>query len=127
MVSPWSGEAGKARIGCLLFLLLLVFVFYHSVQYFEVRLRAYRIQDEVNTEATYANTLSNDEIRRRLVAKSDTLGLPLGPRQWDIRRTAVYPMEITIHAEYDDSVVIELPGYLKVFRFHFSPGTRARL
>lgn len=127
MVKRWGSEAGKARLGCLFVLLVLAFVAYHGVQYVEVQFRYYQIQDEVKTQATYATTLSNDEIRRRLVAKSDTLGLPLGHRQWDIRRSTVFPMEIIISAEYDDSVVIELPGYLKVFRFHFTPGARVPL
>lgn len=127
MVKRRRSEAGKARLGCLLVLLVLAFAAYHGVQYFEVQFRYYQIQDEVKTEASYATTLSNDEIRRRLVAKSDSLGLPLGRRQWDIRRSTVYPMEIVISAAYDDSVVIQLPGYVKVFRFHFTPGARAPL
>lgn len=127
MVKRWGSEAGKARLGCLLVLLVLAVAAYYGVQYFEVQFRYFQIQDEVKTAASYATTLSNDEIRRRLVAKSDSLGLPLGRRQWDIRRSTVFPMEIVISAEYDDSVVIELPGYVRVFRFHFTPGTRAPL
>ena len=127
MVKRRRSEAGKARLGCLLVLLVLAFAAYYGVQYFEVRFRYYQIQNEVKTAASYAATLSNDEIRRRLVAKSDSLGLPLGRRQWDIRRSTVYPMEIVISAAYDDSVVIQLPGYVKIFRFHFTPGARAPL
>lgn len=127
MVARIGNEAGKVKLGCLFVLLVLAFVAYYGVQYFEVQWRFLQIQDEVKTEAEYATTLGNEEIRRRLVAKSDTLGLPLGRREWDVRRTDAYPMEITIKAEYDDSVVIELGTYRKVFRFHFTPFARRPL
>lgn len=126
MVAPWGREAGKSRVGCLFSLLLFVSVIYYGIQYFEVYFRYYRMQDEVKTEAQFAPTLADDVIRRRLVARADTLGLPLGPKQWDIRRSSNPPV-ITIHAEYDDSVLIELPGYTKVFRFRFTPNAQAPL
>lgn len=126
MVGRWGPETGKTRIGCLFSLLLFVSAIYYGIQYIEVRFRYYRIQDEVKTQAQFAPTLNDDVIRRRLVARADSLGLPLGTRQWDIRRSA-NPSEILIHAEYDDSVVIELPGYTKVIRFRFTPGARVPL
>ncbi|MBI1723151.1 MAG: hypothetical protein HYR48_04510 [Gemmatimonadetes bacterium] len=126
MVRRWGPETGKTRIGCLFSLFLFVSAIYYGIQYFEVYFRYYRMQDEVKTQAQFAPTLSDDVIRRRLVARADTLGLPLGTRQWDIRRSA-NPREILIHAEYDDSVAIELPGYTKVIRFHFTPGARVPL
>lgn len=126
MVTRWGSEAGKSRAGCLLMLLVLAVGAYFGVHYLEVWFRYYRIQDEVKTEAQYAATISDDVIRRRLVAGADTLGLPLGPNEWDIRRS-VDPREIMIHAEYVDSVVLEIPGFRKVFYFHFTPGTRVPL
>lgn len=126
MVSRWRTEAGKARLGCLFSLFILASGFYFGVRFFEVYLRYYKIQDQVKTQATFAPSLSNDVIRRRLVTSSDSLNLPLGPKDWDIRRTS-NPPEIFIHAEYDDSVMIELPGFTKVFRFHFSPDAHVPL
>lgn len=122
----WSPESGKTRLGCLFTLLVLVFVVFHAIRFFEVRFRFYRIQDEVKNDATFAPTLSDEVIRRRLVARADTLGLPLGPRSWTIRRTRE-PREIFIYGAYDDSVVIELPGIRKVFKFRFEPQARAPL
>jgi hypothetical protein len=120
------GEAGKARIGCLVSALVLVGGIYYGIRFFEVYFRFYRIRDEVRTQAAYAPSLSDDVIRRRLVAASDALGLPLGPKQWEIRRS-FNPRQITIAAQYDDSVVIELPGITKVFRFRFNPSARLGL
>lgn len=126
MVTGRGGEAGKARLGCLFFLLVLAAGIYYGFQYFEVRYRFYRMQDEVRNNATFAPTLPDEVIRRRLVARADTLGLPLGPKMWTIRRTRE-PREIFIYSAYDDSVVIELPGWTKVFRFRFEPQSRAPL
>ncbi len=122
----WGREAGKTRLGCLLTLLVVVAVVYYGFQYFEVRYRFYQMQDEVRNDATFAPTLSDDVIRRRLVARADTLGIPITARQWTIRRTRE-PREIFIYGAYDDSVVIELPGITKVFRFRFEPQARAPL
>ena len=121
-----NAEAGKARVGCLFFLLLVAAALYFGIKFFEVRFRFYQMQDEVSNDATFAPTLSDAVIRRRLVAKADSLGLPLGPKMWTIRRTPS-PREIFIYTAYDDSVVIELPGWTKVFHFRFEPQAHAPL
>lgn len=126
MVRVRQSEAGKVRLGCLFTMLLVAAGVYYGIKFAEVRFRYYQIQDEVQNEADYAPTMSDDVIRRRLVARADSLGLPLGPRQWSIVRSRD-PREIRIHATYDDSVVIELPGWTKVFRFTFEPQGRAAL
>lgn len=126
MVAGRLGTAGKSRLGCLFSLLVFVAATYFGISVFEVYLRFYKIQDEVKQQGHFAPALTDDVIRRRLVARSDSLGLPLGLKAWDVRRSND-PREITIRAEYDDSVVIELPGFTKVFRFHFTPSTRVPL
>lgn len=115
------GEAGKVRAGCLVTLLVLAIGAYVGIKYFEVQFRYYRMQDEVKTQAAFAPVLSDDVIRRRLVAAADSLGLPLGPKRWSIRRSAA-PRQIFISAQYQDSVVFALPGWRKVWRFRFTPG-----
>ena len=126
MVSGHTSESGKARVGCLVLLLIVAGGLYFGIKFFEVKYRFYQMQDEVSNDATFAPTLDDAVIRRRLVAKADSLGLPLGPRMWTIRRTPS-PREIFIYTAYDDSVTIELPGWTKVFRFHFEPQARAPL
>ncbi len=126
MVSRPQTESGKARLGCLFFLLIIAGGLYFGIQFFEVKYRFYQMQDEVTNDATFAPTLDDNVIRHRLVARADTLGLPLGPRMWTIRRTSS-PREIFIYSAYDDSVVISLPGWTKVFRFRFEPQARAPL
>lgn len=113
-------EAGKAKLGCLFTLILLGLGFYIGIDFLQVRLRYQKILDTVKTQAAFAPALDDITIRRRLVARSDSLGLPLGNRDWTVRRTYT-PRQIFISATYTDSVVIEFPGIRKVFYFTFTP------
>lgn len=126
MVGRGGNRAGKARLGCLIVLLVLALGIYEGIGAFEVYFRYYRLQDTVNGQADLAQVLPDDVIRNRLVAYSDTLGLALGPRAWRIQRTYT-PRQITIDAEYRDSVVIALPGFRKVFPVVFKPSAKAPL
>jgi hypothetical protein len=126
MVAPPRSEAGKGKLGCLLVLAVLVGIAYVGKGVGAVYLRAYRMQDEVKTQASFAPALTDKVILERLVAVADTLGLPLGPEAWYIKRT-YGPKEITIRAAYDDSVVVSLLSWRRVFRFHFTPSAKADL
>ncbi|HEY2807001.1 MAG TPA: hypothetical protein VGI92_14170 [Gemmatimonadales bacterium] len=120
MVTVRAGESGKGKLGCIFTLVIIVAVFYYGIDFLRVRFRYYQIQDEVKTQASFAPALDDITIRRRLVAKADSLGLPLGDQDWTIRRTGG-PRSISISAAYTDSVVISFPGIRKVFYFNFTP------
>jgi len=119
-----AGESGKIRLGCLVTLLLVAGGLYFGIDYFRLRLRYIKLQDDVNSKATFAAVLDDAAIRRQLVAHADSLGIPLGPRDWLIRRT-YDPRFITIQATYTDSFIVDLPGVFKVFRFKFTPRATA--
>jgi hypothetical protein len=113
------------RLGCLVSLLIVGLGGYFGIEFFRVRFRFYQMQDEVKAQANLAPAIDDATIRQRLVHKADQLGLPLGPRAWTIRRSrdpARNIRMITIQAEYQDSVVIDLPGFRKVWMFTFRPG-----
>jgi hypothetical protein len=122
-----DAEAGKMRLGCVFMILVTVVGFYFGIQYGEVRWRWYQIQDTVNEQASFAPALDDATMRSRLMVESDRLGLPYGQRDWTITRrrdprTTV--RTITIAAPpYEDSVVLQLPGLRKVWKFTFQPGT----
>ena len=118
------GESGKIRIGCLMTLLLLVVAGYFGFDYFRVRLRFFRLQDGMKTRAAFAAVLDDGTIRRQLAAQADSLGIPIAPKEWAIRRT-YDPRYITISARYVDSFVVDLPGVHKVFSFTFTPRATA--
>ena len=121
-----DAEAGKARGGCLLSLLAFAFGLYVGVQYFAVRLRWYRIQDAVHEQADFAPALDDATIKSRLMQVSDDLHLPYTLRDWTVRRGRDQrnTRTITISAPpYQDSVVVKLPGFRKLWTFTSQPGT----
>lgn len=122
MVRRSDSEAGRIKAGCLVSLLLVIGIVYYGIDYLGVRIKAYRMQDQVSEQASFAGVIDDVTIRNRLVETADRLGIPLGPRQWTIRRVRTpQGRRITITGTYQDSVVIALPGVRKVFRFTFTP------
>jgi hypothetical protein len=117
---------GRGKLGCLVAIALLVGLAYVIKDVGAVYWRSYQMQDEVKAQAGFAPALTDKVILERLVARADTLGIPLGPQQWYVKRTRE-PSEITIRAAYDDSVVFTLLKWHKVVRFHFTPQAKVAL
>jgi len=113
-------------MGCLFAVLLVVVVAYLAKDFGTVYFRYYQLNDEVKSQASFAPGLTDQAIRDRLVSLSDSLNIPLGPRDWQIKRTRS-PSEISISATYTDSAVVIFPGIRKVYYFHLNPGARAPL
>jgi len=126
MVRRFGNQPGKVGLGCLFSIFLLVAGIWVGINVFEVYWRYYRLQDFVKEQAGFATLVDDGVIRRRLVAKADSLGVPLTSRDWDIRR-GTNPPQIVIQAQYMDTVVIELLGFRKVWARQFSPGVRSGL
>ena len=126
MVTHLRSRPGKSHLGCLFTILVLGAAAFVGKNVGEVYWRYYRIRDYVTEQADFAPALSDDVIRRRLVEFGDSLGLDLGPRDWKVRRTSS-PREITIEAQYQDSIVIEVLGMRKVWKKKFQPSARAPL
>jgi hypothetical protein len=128
MSRPRGGdsESGKIKIGGLITLIVIVLIVYYGIDYIEVRLKAYQMQDEVTEQATFGSVVDDNTIRRRLVERATQLDIPLGPRDWLINRVQTpQGRRITVHGEYTDSVIIRLPGNNKVVYFKFTPEASA--
>ena len=104
---------GRSSLGCLFALLLFAATAYFALNVGEVYLRAYRFEDAMKAEARFASRRTDDEIRRRLRARADSLGLPEGARTVRVRRT---PSKVVIWAEYYDPV--ELPLFVRDLYFN---------
>ncbi len=126
MVAAPRREAGKMRAGCLAGVVAAVVVVYAAIKVVPVYWRAYQMQDEVKTQASFAPALTDKVILERLVAQADSLGLPLDAKAWYIHRSS-QPREIVIRASYEDSVVFQIISWRKVVRFHFTPSAKADL
>lgn len=126
MVGPMRNHPGKTHLGCLFSLFVLVAGVYVGINFIEVYWRFYKLQNVVKEQVTYATIVDDAVILRRLMSASDSLGLPLGRREWQVRRTG-NPRQIVVSAQYQDSVVIEVLGLRKVFRIDFTPNASAPL
>jgi hypothetical protein len=115
-----SDRRGGSNLGCLLSLLLFVSALYYGVHIGEVYLRYYRLLDAMRFQASLAPSVTDDVIKRRLMATADSL---LGQTPtFGIKRVG-NPARITIQAEYQDSV--DLPFFKHAFPLH--PRTEAPL
>ncbi len=111
---------GRGKIGCLLVLLVLAAVFYFGVDVGEVYWRFYRFRDAVEQETQYGTTRTDEEIKRRLVALVDSLGLPEeASRRLEIRRSANRLVVQTAYTEH-----VDIPFYKRDIRF--APSAESR-
>lgn len=108
-----SDRRGGSSLGCLLSLLVFVAALYYGVHIGEVYLRYYRLLDAMRFQASIAPSVTDDVIKRRLMATADSL---LGHTpSFQVVRTG-NPARITIQAEYRDSV--DLPFLKRAFPLH---------
>lgn len=105
---------GAGSLGCLVTLLVIVTVGYFGFKVGEVYWHFYDYQDTMVQQARFAEHYTDVQIRRRLVAKADSLGLPPEASDITIERTGRH---ISIGADYVE--LVELP--LHVRSFNFSP------
>lgn len=99
MVRVARARAGASRIGCLLQLLVLAAIVYVGAIAGEESLNYYRFKDAMKNEARFAATRSDQEIRSRLRAFTDSVKLP--PAAKEIRVTRL-GNTIRIWSEYDE-------------------------
>jgi len=108
-----SDRRGGSNLGCLLSLLLFVSALYYGVHVGEVYLRYYRLLDAMRFQASIAPSVTDDVLRRRLMATADSL---LGQAPTFGIQRAGNPPRITIQTEYRDSV--DLPFFKRAFPLH---------
>jgi hypothetical protein len=90
----------------LLLLLVIAGVVYFGADVGEIYWRYYRFNDAVQQEAQYATARTDDEIKRRLIALVDSLGLPdEASRRLDVRRSA---NRLTIQTRYTEHIDVPL-------------------
>ena len=108
MVNARRRREGKARLGCLVAMLLFGATLYFAMNIGSAVLRYIEFQDAMATEARFAARNGNEVILARLRAKADSLDMPEGAKRIQIRRKG---NQIWIWAEYTE--LIEMPGFVK--------------
>jgi hypothetical protein len=97
------GRRGSALRGCLMTILLVVFVVYGGLNAGEAWFKYFRYKDAMAQEARFAVRTTDESILDRLRAKADSLELPSDARRVNIRR---FPDGIHMYAEYEDVITV---------------------
>lgn len=95
---------GVSRLGCLFQIIVVVALVYFGLLAGEEALAYYRFKDAMKNEARFASIRSDQEIKNRLRAFTDSVQLPPEAKDINVVREG---NEIRIWSEYDQS--FELP------------------
>lgn len=119
MVTGRSGDPDPGRrrggtaLGCLVPLLIVTIIGYFAVHASDAAFEYYRLRDAMQQEARFAHRKTDDQIKTRLRAFVDSLGMPVSARRINVRRTE---RKITISADYAET--IDFPFFSKRIEFH---------
>src|SRR6185436_8910411 len=95
---------GATTFGCLLMGVLAVGAIYFGMKIGKVYWTNLDFQDTMKQNIRFAETLTDKQIRDRLVARADSLGLPEEAKDVTVERTGRH---ISVSADY--MVTVELP------------------
>lgn len=109
-----SSRRGASTLGCLFSVLVLIAAGYFGLKIGNVYWRAADFESTMKAQAENAETTTNEQILKRLIAKADSLGLPEEAQDITVDRQGRH---ISISADYVE--MVELP--LHVRSFHFTP------
>ncbi|NOT09216.1 MAG: hypothetical protein HOP28_13535 [Gemmatimonadales bacterium] len=112
MVGRVAGSRrGTSTLGCLFTIMILLTVLYYGLEVGRVYWKFYRMQDEMETSARFAQSTTDDQIVKHLVGIAQDLELPAAAQRFTIRRTE-RPNKVIIKSRY--TVEIELPFTRKI-------------
>jgi hypothetical protein len=98
MVNRTSATRGTGRLGCVIWLGLLIGTLYFGFYAGQDLLDYYRIRDAMSQEGRFANRRSDQQIKDRLRSFADSVGLPVEAGDINIIRDE---NTIKIWTEYD--------------------------
>jgi hypothetical protein len=104
VVRSVSRRRGASRLGCLLQIVVLVGAIYFGLLAGEEALAYYRFKDAMKNEARFASIRTDQDIRKRLRAFTDSVKLPAEAKDINVVREG---NQIRIWSEYEQ--VIKLP------------------
>ena len=113
MVSPPARACrrGSSNLGCLVTMLFAAVVLYYGIDIGRVYWKYYRLTDEMEVSARFAQGKSDAEIQSRLAGIVRDLELPAEAQRFIIQRTG-QPIVVKIRTQYH--VTIELPFHHRV-------------
>jgi len=96
---------GASTLGCLVAIMLFMALLYYGVDIGRTYWNYYRLKDEMETSARFAQTQPDDQIHRHLIGVAQDLGLPAEAQRFVIRRTERPPL-VTIRTSYTVELVL---------------------
>ena len=79
-------QRGASKLGCLVSLALFVGALTYGVRIGRIYWRYYELVEDMKQSARFAQTQSDDVIRRNLMQRVDELGIPAEAKRFGIRR-----------------------------------------
>lgn len=108
------GARGEGRLGCIIWLIIVVIVGYGLLKFVPVKMASARFEDFMAEEAGFASIRGVREIERNILTKAKDLQLPITKENLIITKSRE---KIKVEAHYE--VVIDLFGgnYKYVWKF----------
>jgi hypothetical protein len=101
-----ESRRGASALGCLFAILIVVAVLYYGLDLGRIYWNFYKLKDEMETSARFAQTRTDPEILKHLGGIAQDLGLPPEAQRFVISRSKS-PSVVKIKTEYH--VEIDLP------------------
>ena len=111
-------QEGRSTLGCLTMLLLLAAGLYFAANIGQAYFDYYSLRDSMQQQARFGARMTDQQIRRALVAKVDSLGLPEEAARFAIQRGGGRIRISTAYTQF-----IELPLFTR--EFEFTPSVEA--
>lgn len=116
-----ESRRGASALGCLFAILIVVAVLYYGLDVGRIYWNFYKLKDEMETSARFAQTRTDADIMKHLGGIAQDLGLPPEARRFVITRTKNPPV-VTIKTEY--RVEVDLPFQHRVLTMRPEVGVR---
>jgi len=104
MMPSLQTRHGQGKIGCVLWLLVLVVFFTACWKIVPVKIKTAELYDFMEEQAQRATRASNESVKKNVLARAKDLDLPVGPKDVTVQRRGG---RVIITARY--SIPIEFP------------------
>jgi len=107
-----QGEAGDGKLGCILWVLLLLVGVLIAWKAIPVKIASSELYDFMVEQAKWAGQTDAETIEKRIFAKATELGLPVDRRRVEAVKAGG---KLRMRATY--TVPLEFPGYTYIWEF----------
>ena len=112
-----DGRRGGSALGCLVALLIVVTVLYYGLDLGRIAWSYYRLKDEMEQTARFAQGQSDEQIKQKLAGIARDLGLPPEAGHITLRRTRT-PPRVEIGSQYQVEFDIPFQHRVLILRPH---------